>query len=39
MLTRVEPDGVDPLDLPHERWQPHRPHRLGALVLRADAHP
>jgi hypothetical protein len=39
MLTRVEPDGVDPLDLPHKRRQPHRRRRLGAVVLRADAHP
>jgi hypothetical protein len=39
MLTRVEPDGVDPLDLPHERRQAHRPHRLGAVVLRDEASP
>jgi hypothetical protein len=35
-LTRVEPNGVDTLDLPDERGQADVPHRLRPLVLRSD---
>jgi hypothetical protein len=35
-LTRVEPNGADTLDLPHERGQADVPHRPRPLVLRGD---
>jgi hypothetical protein len=37
MVTCVVSNGVDPLDLPHERWKTHIPHRLLPLNLCVDA--